>query len=152
MLKLTMTFNELKNIKIKNSGGIFKFENYSDTKIFVEDTVQTSIRPRQGKPTYYSKNGDMFSLCCVILSIILVYALILLPVAVSPYFFNFASLVYLVISSVTTFYYIYLCFKLFKTKNVKRSNIIARKVFVYSIFYLFLLFLTILFDNLIITL
>ena len=83
---------------------------------------------------------------------ILVYALILLPVAVSPYFFNFASLVYLVISSVTTFYYIYLCFKLFKTKNVKRSNIIARKVFVYSIFYLFLLFLTILFDNLIITL
>ncbi len=83
---------------------------------------------------------------------ILVYALILLPVAVSPYFFNFASLVYLVISSVTTFYYIYLCFKLFKTKNVKRSNIIARKVFVYSIFYLFLLFLTILFDSLIITL
>ena len=32
MLKLTMTFNELKNIKIKNSGGIFKFENY---KIYV---------------------------------------------------------------------------------------------------------------------
>ena len=32
MLKLTMTFNELKNIRIKNSGGIFKFENY---KIYV---------------------------------------------------------------------------------------------------------------------
>jgi apolipoprotein N-acyltransferase len=46
---------------------------YDDTKIFVEDTVQTSIRPRQGKPTYYSKNGDVFSLCCVFLSIILVF-------------------------------------------------------------------------------
>ena len=46
---------------------------YDDTKLFVEDTVQTSIRPRQGKPTYYSQNGDVFSICCVILSVILVF-------------------------------------------------------------------------------
>ena len=79
---------------------------------------------------------------------ILVYALILLPVTAAPYFFNFASLFYLAISLVMTFYYIYLCFKLFRTKNVKKSNIIARKIFIYSIFYLFLLFLLILFDSL----
>ena len=80
---------------------------------------------------------------------ILVYALIMLPVASAPYFFNFGSLFYLVLSSIMTTYYVYLCYRLFKTKNTKKSNIIARKIFVYSIFYLFLLFVLILTDNLI---
>ena len=80
---------------------------------------------------------------------ILVYALIMLPVASAPYFFNFGSLFYLVLSSIMTIYYVYLCYRLFKTKNTKKSNIIARKIFVYSIFYLFLLFVLILTDNLI---
>jgi heme o synthase len=80
---------------------------------------------------------------------ILVYALIMLPVASAPYFFNFGSLFYLVLSSIMTIYYVYLCYRLFKTKNTKKSNIIARKIFVYSIFYLFLLFVLILTDSLI---
>jgi len=82
---------------------------------------------------------------------ILVYALAMAPIAVAPYFFNFASLFYLTISSSMTGYYIYLCFDLFKAKSTKISNIIARKVFIYSIFYLFFIFLTILIDNLITT-
>ena len=80
---------------------------------------------------------------------ILVYALALAPIIVAPYFFNFASLFYLIICSSMTAYYIYLCFNLFKAKNTKTSNIIARKVFIYSIFYLFFIFLIILIDNLI---
>ena len=80
---------------------------------------------------------------------ILVYALALAPIIVAPYFFNFASLFYLTICSLMTAYYIYLCFNLFKAKNTKTSNIIARKVFIYSIFYLFFIFLIILIDNLI---
>ena len=80
---------------------------------------------------------------------ILVYALALAPIIVAPYFFNFASLFYLLTSSAMTAYYIYLCFDLFKAKNTKISNIIARKVFIYSIFYLFFIFLIILIDNLI---
>jgi protoheme IX farnesyltransferase len=80
---------------------------------------------------------------------ILVYALIMLPVASAPYFFNFGSLIYLSISLIMTTYYVYLCYRLFKSKNTKRSNILARRVFVYSIFYLFLLFVIILLDNLI---
>jgi heme o synthase len=80
---------------------------------------------------------------------ILVYSLAMAPIIVAPYFFNFASLLYLIISSLMTGYYIYLCFNLFKAKNTKISNIIARKVFIYSIFYLFFIFLTILIDNLI---
>jgi protoheme IX farnesyltransferase len=78
---------------------------------------------------------------------ILVYALIMFPVVLAPYFFNFGSIIYLIISSTMTFYYIQLCYKLLKTKNIKQTNIIARKIFVYSIFYLFFLFALILLDN-----
>jgi protoheme IX farnesyltransferase len=80
---------------------------------------------------------------------ILVYALAMAPIVVAPYFFNFASLFYLTICSSMTVYYIYLCFSLFKAKKTKITNIIARKVFIYSILYLFLIFLILLIDNLI---
>ena len=80
---------------------------------------------------------------------ILVYALAMAPIVVAPYFFNFASLFYLTICSSMTVYYIYLCFILFKAKKTKITNIIARKVFIYSILYLFLIFLILLIDNLI---
>ena len=80
---------------------------------------------------------------------ILIYSLLMAPIVALPYFFNFGSLIYLILSSVMTFYYIYLCALLFKEKNNKASNIIARKIFVYSIFYLFFIFLLILIDSLI---
>ena len=80
---------------------------------------------------------------------ILIYALIMLPIAASPYFFNFGSVYYLFFSSGMTIYYIFLCYELFKTKNTKKSNILARKIFIYSIFYLFLLFVIILSYNII---
>ena len=70
---------------------------------------------------------------------ILVYALLLAPTVTSLYFLNFSSFEYLIISSALTAYYIYLCYLLFKEKNNKTSNIIARKIFVYSIFYLFII-------------
>tara|TARA_B110000008_G_C16489115_1_gene371310 strand:- start:141 stop:542 length:402 start_codon:yes stop_codon:yes gene_type:complete len=79
---------------------------------------------------------------------ILLYAILMLPVVVSPFFTGFGSTIYLVLSLGMTIYYIRLCYLLFKTKVVSKSNLIARKVFVYSIFYLFFLFLLILFDNL----
>ena len=78
---------------------------------------------------------------------ILFYALTMFPIVAAPYFFNFGSTFYLIVSTIMTFYYVQLCYKLFKTKNLKQSNILARKVFVYSIFYLFILFLLILLDN-----
>jgi len=79
---------------------------------------------------------------------IFIYALLMFPVVVAPFFTGFGSIVYLVLSLGMTIYYISLCYLLFKTKVVSKSNLIARKVFVYSIFYLFFLFLLILFDNL----
>ena len=78
---------------------------------------------------------------------ILVYALLLAPTVTSLYFLNFSSFEYLIISSALTAYYIYLCYLLFKEKNNKTSNIIARKIFVYSIFYLFIIFVLILIDS-----
>jgi len=79
---------------------------------------------------------------------ILLYAFLMLPVIVAPFFIGFGSIIYLILSLFMTIYYINLCYQLFKTKAVSKSNLIARKVFVYSIFYLFFLFLLILFDNL----
>ena len=78
---------------------------------------------------------------------ILVYALLLAPTVTSLYFLNFSSFEYLIISSALTAYYIYLCYLLFKEKNNKISNMIARKIFVYSIFYLFIIFVLILIDS-----
>ena len=78
---------------------------------------------------------------------ILIYALIMSPAVVAPYLFNFASLFYLIVSSIMTVYYIYLCLKLYSSKISKVSNKIARKIFIYSIFYLFFIFLILLIDN-----
>ena len=80
---------------------------------------------------------------------ILLYSLAMMPIVVAPFIFNFAGITYLIISSAMTTYYIYLCFKLYKEKYSKYSNIIARRIFVYSILYLFVLFLILLIDNVI---
>ena len=73
----------------------------------------------------------------------------MMPVAIAPYFFNLASYFYLAVSLVATTYYIVLCYRLFRYENSKSTNILARKIFVYSIFYLFIIFLVLLIDNLI---
>ena len=78
---------------------------------------------------------------------ILVYSFAMLPVVIAPYYFEFASLLFLVTALVMTLYYNYLCLELFKTKVIKFSNKIARKVFIYSIFYLFFVYLILLIDN-----
>ena len=78
---------------------------------------------------------------------ILVYSFAMLPVVIAPYYFEFASLLYLVTALVMTLYYNYLCLELFKAKVTKFSNKIARKVFIYSIFYLFFVYLILLIDN-----
>ena len=78
---------------------------------------------------------------------ILVYSLAMLPVVIAPYYFRFAGLLYLVPVLILTLYYNYLCLELFKEKVTKNSNKIARKVFIYSIFYLFFIYLILLIDN-----
>ena len=79
---------------------------------------------------------------------ILVYALLMTPVVIAPYFFNLGGLTYLIVSLTMTSYYVFLCYKLFREKKSKYSNKIARKIFVYSIFYLFAIFLLLLIESL----
>ena len=81
---------------------------------------------------------------------ILFYALIMLPAVIAPYFLNFASIFYLAASFVMSAYYIYLCLRLYRSKIASISNKIARKIFIYSIFYLFFIFLILLIDNILI--
>ena len=78
---------------------------------------------------------------------ILFYALMMLPAIIAPYFLNFASVFYLTTSSMMSAYYVYLCFRLYRSKIASISNKIARKIFIYSIFYLFFIFLILLIDN-----
>ena len=78
---------------------------------------------------------------------ILVYSFAMLPIVIAPYYFEFASLLYLISVLAMTLYYNYLCLELFKAKVTKFSNKIARKVFIYSIFYLFFIYLILLIDN-----
>ena len=78
---------------------------------------------------------------------ILVYSFLMLPTVIAPYAFNFAGIFYLSTVLAMTLYYNYLCFELFKAKIIRTSNKIARKVFIYSIFYLFFIYLILLIDN-----
>tara|TARA_B100000963_G_scaffold360515_1_gene391680 strand:+ start:926 stop:1732 length:807 start_codon:yes stop_codon:yes gene_type:complete len=78
---------------------------------------------------------------------IFLYGLAMMPITLAPFVLKFSGITYLLISFLMTTYYIYLCFILLIENNIKRSNIIARKLFVYSIFYLFIIFLVLLIDN-----
>jgi len=80
---------------------------------------------------------------------ILIYSLILLPVTFFPFIFNYSGIVYLVFSGIFNFYYIYLCFKLFKENNLETEMKFAKKIFGFSILYLFTIFLLILIDKVI---
>jgi protoheme IX farnesyltransferase len=78
---------------------------------------------------------------------ILFYSIILWPFTLAPYFLNFASYSNLAFVTLFGFFYIFLSFKLLITKEKSASHKIARNIFVYSIFYLFFIFSTILIDN-----
>ena len=76
---------------------------------------------------------------------IFVYAIILFLISISPYFFGYSGITYFVSSILLGSYYVYLCYKLLIEKDDNEK--IAKKIFVYSILYLFLIFTIILIDN-----
>jgi len=79
---------------------------------------------------------------------ILIYSLILFGVALTPYFFNYSGISYFIFTFVIGFYYVYLCSNLLIEKNIEREKKLAKKIFFFSILYLFLIFTTILIDGL----
>jgi len=80
---------------------------------------------------------------------IFIYSLLMLPVITFPYLINFSGLTYFIPVLILTIYYIYICFDLYKHKKNKFDLKKAKKVFAYSILYLFLIFVLFLIDSLI---
>jgi protoheme IX farnesyltransferase len=76
---------------------------------------------------------------------IFVYAIILFFISLTPYYFDYSGIIYLFSSVLLGSYYVFLCYKLLVEKD--DYKIIAKKIFVYSILYLFLIFVIILIDN-----
>ena len=80
---------------------------------------------------------------------ILLYALILFPVVVAPYFLNFYGLVYLVPAILLSSYYFYISYKLLKERDPIIEKKLATKLFGYSILFLFMIFALVLIDKII---
>ena len=80
---------------------------------------------------------------------IFIYSLLMLPTVALPYAIGFTSELFLTLGLTLTIYYNYLCFKLYNYKKNKFEIKIAKQIFAYSIFYLFLIFLLFLIDKLI---
>ena len=80
---------------------------------------------------------------------ILIYAMLLFPVAISPFFLNFSGEIYLIIATILTGYYVFISYQLFKAKSLRKEKKLATKLFAYSILYLFLIFTSVLVDKII---
>ena len=78
---------------------------------------------------------------------IFVYSLILFPVSALPFFLNYSGEIYATLSVVLSGYYVLIAYKLFKEKNSIKEKKLATKLFVYSILYLFMIFVSILIDK-----
>ena len=78
---------------------------------------------------------------------IFVYSILLFPVALAPFYLKFLGLIYLSFALPLSAYYVFICFKLLKTKNAKLEKIIAKQIFAFSILYLFAIFILILVDK-----
>ena len=71
---------------------------------------------------------------------IFAYALILFPITILPFYFKFAGFVYLIPTVFLGLFYIFLTFKLLNANNKKKIGMLSKKIFGFSILYLFLLF------------
>jgi len=78
---------------------------------------------------------------------IFVYAIILLIVSVIPYFLDYFGILYLLSCILLGFYYVYLCYNLLA--DLENEKAIAKRIFIYSILYLFLIFTIMLIDKVI---
>lgn len=78
---------------------------------------------------------------------ILIYSLTMLPVLFLPYHIGFVGNFFAIFCLPLTIYYNYICFDLYKDEKHKFNILKAKKVFSYSIIYLFAIFVLFLVDN-----
>jgi protoheme IX farnesyltransferase len=75
---------------------------------------------------------------------ILLYSLVLTPLAVMPYVIGLGGIVYAVVSVVLGLIFLQLAFKVWRIREGREADHAAKRLFTFSIFYLFLLFAVIL--------
>jgi protoheme IX farnesyltransferase len=80
---------------------------------------------------------------------ILIYSLILAPLSVSPWVLGYAGLAYGVASAALGLIFVALAFEIWRNRSAAASAGAARKLFAYSILYLFLLFAILLVEPLV---
>ena len=78
---------------------------------------------------------------------IFIYSLLMIPTIFAAYYYVIDSRLFFIPALLSTLYYNYLCLSLLKVKGHRNTNLIAKRIFVYSIFYLFFIFLLILINN-----
>tara|TARA_B110000438_G_scaffold298161_1_gene345843 strand:+ start:125 stop:1030 length:906 start_codon:yes stop_codon:yes gene_type:complete len=78
---------------------------------------------------------------------ILIYAIALFLIVLTPFIFNFLGTTYLTLSVILSAYYVFISYQLFKEKNSIKEKKLATKLFGYSILYLFMIFTSILVDK-----
>ncbi len=80
---------------------------------------------------------------------ILAYALVLAPVGVSPYLLGFASPAYGIVSAICGGLFVSFALAIFRERQGEAAKKAARRLFLFSILYLFLLFLTLVVERII---
>jgi len=80
---------------------------------------------------------------------IFVYALLLFTIVLAPFFLEYFGLIYLLFSGILGFYYAFICYRLLKANETRLEKKIAKQIFGFSIFYLFMIFASILIDRII---
>ena len=78
---------------------------------------------------------------------IFIYALILFPITILPFYFNFAGLIYLIPALILGIIYIFLTYKLLKANTKIIEEKYSKKIFAFSILYLFLIFSLLLIES-----
>ena len=74
----------------------------------------------------------------------LIYTLILVPVAISPYLLGFSGTLYLISAGLMSLFFVFTALKTLRDKTLKS----AKLMFAYSVFYLFAIFLALIIDKL----
>lgn len=77
---------------------------------------------------------------------ILIYSVIMSFTAISPYFIDMVSIIYLIPVSILSLTFIFLAAQLYVSKNDKSIKNYSKKLFIYSIYYLFMVFVIFLVD------
>ena len=78
---------------------------------------------------------------------ILLYSVVLVVSALAPIWLGFSGTIYAVVAAVTGLSFVYLAWRLFRTRDAQSMRRAARSLFTYSLSYLFIVFLALLTDR-----